>query len=452
MIGWIRSQLVLVTGALLLLPLTLLFAGTATKPNFIFFLGDDHSTFDTGCYGNSVVRTPNLDRLAREGMRFDRAFTTTAMCAPARSMLYTGLYPHRNGCHMNHGTTRADVKSLAHYLTPLGYRVVLAGKTHIKPKSVYPFEYIAQQKFDGVIKGREPFCLVIASHEPHGPHKQGGYTPAQVPMPPYLVDTPLTRLSRAGYYTDIDTMDGEVGDVLDQLERSGKKNNTCFIYAGDHGAGFMAKWTCYEIGLRVPFIVRWPGQVAAGRHTEAMVSFVDVLPTLIEAAGGTPPGYIDGKSFLRVLTGQSTRHRDLIFGAHTNQGIISGQPYPVRSVRDRRYKYIRNLTPGGEPTNVATHGRAFRESTAGPWGEWKARSLHDAATRKLVARAMHRPAEELYDLERDPWELTNLAAEPSLAKLKGQLRKHLDQWMRQQGDRGTDAEKAVRPHKSMVIR
>jgi len=419
------------------------------KPNMILFLGDDHSAWDAGCYGNKVVRTPNLDRLASEGMRFNRAFTATAMCAPSRSMLYTGLFPHRNGCHMNHGATHAGVQSLPHFLKPLGYRVVLAGKTHIKPETVYPFEYIRQEDIDTVIPGNAPFCLVIASNEPHSPHKQGGYSTAEVPIPPYLPDTPATRLELAGYYTDIDTLDRELGRVMDLLKRSGKQDNTLFIYAGDHGNGLMAKWTCYEAGLRVPFVARWPARIRAGSITEAMVSFVDVLPTFLEAAGSKRPKDIDGKSFLGVLTGEKKEHRKLIFGTHTNQGIISGEPYPVRSVRDTRYKYLRNLNPNGRPTNVATFGTDHTEMTAGLWAEWKARAMTDADTARLLARVMNRPGEELYDLVNDPWELKNLASEPSLAKKKARLYRELDHWMRQQGDRGMVGELEVRPHESM---
>ena len=419
------------------------------KPNLILFLGDDHSVWDAGCYGNKVVRTPNLDRLASEGMRFDRAFTTTAMCAPARSMLYTGLFPHRNGCHMNHGATREGIKSLPHYLKPSGYRVALAGKKHIKPNTVYPFEYLGQKDIDKVILGNKPFCLVIASNEPHGPHQQGGYGLEEVPVPPYLSDTAAVRRNLAGYYTDIDTLDTELGHAMDLLERSGKQDNTLLLYAGDHGNGLMAKWTCYEAGLRVPFLVRWPGRIKGGLATEAMVSFVDVLPTFLEAAGAEQPEGIDGRSFLRVLTGETDEHRKLIFGAHTNQGIISGEPYPVRSVRDARYKYIRNLNPHGRPTNVAVFGRDYKENTTGAWAEWKAKAKTDASAARLLARVMNRPSEELYDLQHDPWELKNLASDPSLAEEKARLRQELDEWMNQQEDLGMDSELAVTPHKTV---
>jgi N-sulfoglucosamine sulfohydrolase len=267
------------------------------KPNIVLFLADDQSVWDLGCYGNPAIRTPNMDQLASEGLRFNRAFTSTAMCAPSRSMLYTGLFPHRNGCHMNHGTTREGVKSLPHYLKPLGYRVVLAGKTHIKPRSAYPFEYISQKDIDKVILGKQPYCLIIASQEPHTPHQQGKYKPEDVTVPPYIPDIPAVRKDLAGYFTDIDSLDGELGQTLDLVKASGKEKDTLFIYTSDHGNSLMAKWTCYESGLRVPIIARWPGRIDPKSQTDAMISFVDVLPTFIEVAGEKFPSKLTARAF-----------------------------------------------------------------------------------------------------------------------------------------------------------
>jgi N-sulfoglucosamine sulfohydrolase len=421
----------------------------AIKPNIVLFLADDQSVWDLGCYGNPAIRTPKMDQLASEGLRFNRAFTSTAMCAPSRSMLYTGLYPHRNGCHMNHGTTREGVKSLPHYLKPLGYRVVLADKTHIKPKSVYPFEYINQNDIDKVILGKQPYCLIIASQEPHTPHQQGKYKAEDVPVPPYLPDVPAVRKDLAGYYTDIDSLDLELGQALDLVKSSGKESNTLFIYTSDHGNSLMAKWTCYETGLRVPMIARWPGQIEPKSQTDAMIDFVDVLPTFIEIAGGKAPNEIDGQSFLEVLTGKQKEHRKLIYGAHTNQGIISGQPYPVRSVRNERYKYIRNLNPSGIPSNTVTHLDGKEVEVGGVWGEWKQAAKTNANAAQLLSRVMTRPVEELYDLQEDPWEMKNLATEPAQAAVKTELSTELDRWMKRQGDLGMQAELAVTPHQSL---
>jgi len=425
------------------------------KPNIVLFLADDQGIDDVGCYGNSVIRTPNIDRLAAEGLRFNLAFTSTAMCSPSRSALYTGLYPHRNGCHPNHSSIKPGVKTLPGYLAPLGYRVGLAGKVHVKPREQFPFEYMALrpkqiEKFMTDTLA-QPFCLVVASNEPHGPHKQGAYTPEQVPIAPYRVDTPQTRQQLADYYTDIDLLDSQVGQVLDLLKKHSLEHNTLFIYTSDHGYDIFAKWSCYEAGLHVPFIVRWPAKVKPKTVTDAMVSFIDVLPTFVEVAGGRPPEDVDGRSFLPVLLGNKNQHHDVVFGAHTTQGIISGRAYPIRSARTRAHKYIRNLNPDGTFQCVTTHGRNYTEVNDGMWGSWRKKAKSDNFAAQRVEMLQHRPAEELYDLTKDPHELNNLADDPAYRKVLVSLRKKLDTWMQQQGDKGMEAEMAVPLHASRTV-
>ncbi|MFC1735188.1 sulfatase [Candidatus Hydrogenedentota bacterium] len=422
---------------------------STARPNVVFFLSDDHSIEDSGCYGSKVVRTPNIDRIATEGMRFTRAFTPTAMCSPSRSALYTGLSPHRNGCHMNHGKVKPGTRSIAHYMKDAGYRVVLANKKHIGPATAFPFEYIGSQGIAPFLQnvGQAPFCLVIASSEPHGPHATGGYKPEEVEVPPYMVDTPMTRQALANYYTDIDTLDREVGECLELLEKHNLAENTLFFYGGDHGNGIFVKWTCYEAGLNVPFIVRWPGRIKAGAVSEAMVSFVDVLPTILDAAGQAPPASLDGKSFLPVLTGKTDAHRDIIFGAHTTHGILSGSIYPVRSVRTATHKYIRNLYPEGVFENVMTHGLNFKpEEASSEWKSWCRKAKTDSFAAKRVEMYQRRPAEELYDLRTDPHELSNIASDPANKGILKKLGKQLDTWMKQQGDEGLEAERKVKRH------
>ena len=425
------------------------------KSNIVLFLADDQGIDDVGCYGNNIIRTPNIDRLAEEGLRFNLAFTPTAMCSPSRSALYTGLYPHRNRCHPNHSRIKTGIKTLPYYLKSLAYRVGLAGKVHVKPKDQFPFEYMALkpeqiEKFM-TLESDKPFCLIVASHEPHGPHKQGGYEPDKIPVPPYRVDTPQTRQQLANYYTDIDLLDKEVGEVLGLLKKNNLEQNTLFVYASDHGYDIYAKWSCYEAGLHVPFIVRWPGNVKPGTVTDAMVSFVDVLPTFVEAAGGRQPKNIDGRSFLPVLVGQKNRHNEVVFGAHTTRGIISGKAYPIRSVRTRTHKYIRNLNPEGTFQCVSTHGRNYREIDNGVWGSWKQKAKTDVFAAKRVKTFQHRPAEELYDLTKDPYELKNLADDPAQRRLLVSLADMLGAWMKQQGDRGMEAEMDVPLHKSRTV-
>ncbi len=412
------------------------------KPNIVIFISDDHGILDSGCYGNTIIRTPNIDGLAREGMRFTHAFTPTAMCAPSRSAMYTGLYPHRNGCHRNHSAVFPETKSMPHYLSQLGYQVALAGKRHIKPRQAFPFKYMKQQDVDRFLTevGGSPFCLVVASHQPHAPHQTGGYDPADMQIPPYLVDTPETRHTMAAYYTDVDILDREIGECLDLLRQHEVEENTLFIYASDHGTGFpFAKWTVYDAGLHVPFVAQWPGRTEPGTVTDALMSFVDVLPTCIDIAGGAPPRDLDGRSLLPVLLGEKREHGDAVFGAHTTQGIISGSVFPIRAIRTRTHKYIRNLNSEGTFTNVVTNGRERkvpgRES--GPakyWLSWIERAKTDAFAAERVKLYQHRPAEELYDLRTDPYEMKNLTGDPAQKELLADLRKRLDEWMKQQGD------------------
>jgi uncharacterized sulfatase len=331
-------------------------------PNIVLILADDLSLRDVGCYGNSIVRTPHIDSIARAGMRFNNVFTTQAICAPSRSTLYTGLYPVHHGCHMNHGSVKPGTRSLPHFLEPLGYRVGLAGKTHIKPKAAFPFEYLQPSEVENFTAGPQPFCLILASHEPHAPHQSGGYAPAQMQIPPSLVDTPEMRQNMADYYTDIELFDKEVGQVLSLLKQRGLERSTLTLCTADHGFAWFAKWTLYDAGLNVPFVARWPGVIEPSRVNSDLISFVDVAPTLIELAGGHAPSTLDGRSFAPLLRGEKYTPRERVFASHTNRGIISGSTYPIRAVRTPTHKYIRNLNSDGVFENALTHNGSDRIS------------------------------------------------------------------------------------------
>jgi len=417
----------------------------AKNPNLVLLLSDDHGYLHAGCYGAKNLRTPRLDRLAAEGMRFTHAFTGTAMCTPSRSMLYTGLFPHRNGAHPNHSSARRGVKSMPHYLSKLGYRVALAGKRHIKPREVFPFEYMNRNNVAQFLSevGSKPFCLVIATNDPHTPwKKEGPYDPSKVVLPPYLLDTPETREAMARYWNSVAALDRQVGQFTTLLNKHGLEHNTLFIYAGDHGSGFpFTKWTLYDAGIRVPFIACWPGHIKPGTVSDAMVSFVDVVPTFIEAAGQEPPAGLDGRSFLPLLWGKTKEHRDVIFATHTTRGIISGSVYPIRAIRTRTHKYIVNLNPSGEFRNIVTEGRGGRGKRKGRvrgpanyWRSWLELAKRDPAAARRVRLYQHRPAEELYDLTADPYELGNLAGDPAQRPLMAKLRGRLKAWMKQQND------------------
>ena len=423
---------------------------TNQPPHLVLFLADDHGAADAGCYGNPHVHTPHLDRLAGEGLRFERAYCASPSCTPSRSALYTGLMPARNGAHPNHSPVRDGTKSLPHYLSKLGYRVVLFGKSHIAPREAFPFEYVegripptgpdqgsalnteALDRFLASHDPQEPLCLIVSSWSPHIPWPENdNYDPAEVDLPPGSVDTPESRKARARYYTDVTQLDSRLGSCLESLARHGFADNTFFIYAADHGAQWpFAKWNLYEAGTRVPLIVRWPGHVQIGQTSRALVSLVDLLPTFVEAAGGESSKNIDGRSLLPLLSGKTAQHREAIFTTHTGDGRMNRSP--MRAVRTERYKYIRNLQPEQKyethiSRGVARDGRDY-------WESWLAAAKNDPAAQRTVDAYEKRPGEEFYDLALDPHEQRNLAAELS-ESLKAELRQQLAGWRKDQGEK-----------------
>ncbi|MEF8787677.1 MAG: sulfatase/phosphatase domain-containing protein [Planctomycetota bacterium] len=221
----------------------------------------------------------------------------------------------------------------------------------------------------------------------------------------------------------------------------GYGSNTIVVYTSDHGANFpFAKWTLYEEGIRVPFIVRWPGKVEPGSVTDAMVSFVDVIPTLMEAAGGRPPGDLDGRSFLDVLTGNSQSHRDAVFASHTGNGRNypewKANWSPMRAVCTRSHKYILNLNPRRQFKNHITGCGPNRQPAAYQpyWDAWVEKAKSDSHARRMVNKYLHRPVEELYDLRDDPYEMNNLASSPEHVDVLRSLRSRLASWRKKQGD------------------
>ena len=186
-------------------------------PNIVMIFSDDHGYEDSGAYGNSTIQTPNIDRIAREGLRFTRMYTTSAMCTPSRSSLYTGLYPTRNGAFKNHSAISQGIKSIPHYLNDLGYKTGLLGKRHIKPVEQFPFTYLEEDSLDAFLGSEEPYILIITPDEPHAPASMTfdaskHYDPDEIALPPYLVDTPETRIQRTGYYDLINTLDNKIGE------------------------------------------------------------------------------------------------------------------------------------------------------------------------------------------------------------------------------------------------
>ncbi len=424
------------------------------KPNFVFIIADDCTFRDIGCYGGQAY-TPNIDKLASEGMLFTQCFQAAPMCSPTRHNIYTGLYPVKSGAYPNHTFAKEGTKSVVHYLKPLGYRVALSGKRHIKPDEIFPFEYsgkgnnpdfAALDKFVSECKeGETPFCLFACSNEPHSPWDKGDasrYDAAKLKLPLYFVDTKETRENMTRYLAEITYYDGQVGQALTLLDKYDLTDNTLVIVVSEQGSSFpFGKWTCYDTGLQSAFITRWPGKIKPGTINNALIEYVDVLPTYIEAAGQTPPSVLDGKSLLPVLLGKAKEHKKYVFGEMTTRGIINGsEHFGIRSIRSSRFKYVWNFTPDTKFQNACTNSNIFKS--------WQDKAATDTDAADKVRRYEHRPAEELYDITKDQYEWNNLADNPKYAGVKAGLRRRLQEWMEAMGDKGQQTELEALEHQA----
>jgi len=439
-----------------------------SPPNVLVIMADDCTFNDLPAYGGQNAKTPHIDKLAREGLLFRRAYLSEAMCQPCRAELFSGQYPTRNGCAWNHSASRNSVTSMPHHLGPLGYRVGLAGKVHVKPKKVFPFEEIdgfdsncvrnptRPHQLSGISEfiGRDqqkPFCLVVALVEPHVPWVMGDasqYPPATIKLPPNLADTPRTRQDFSAYLAEITYMDGQVGEILKVLEESGKANDTLVLFTSEQGSQFPGcKWTNWDTGIHTGLIARWPEKIEGGRTTDAVVQYADILPTLLTLAGGdcNEKPY-DGRSFAGVLRGEETSHRQYAYGLHNN--IPEGPRYPIRTVTDGEWRYIRNLLP--EEIYIEKHLMGIKGTGAlnNPyWATWLRDSWNNPHTYKVVRRYMRRPAEQLYHTAEDPYEMSNLAGTPEFSEIQKKLSMELDRWMKRQGDPGAPQD-TQRAHKA----
>jgi N-sulfoglucosamine sulfohydrolase len=436
-------------------------AAESPPPNILLFMADDTTFTDFGCYGNPIVNTPNVDRLAREGLRFEHCYNSSPMCAPTRMSLYSGIHPVRNGAWPNHSRSYDHIKSIPHYLGDRGYRVALIGKRHEAPLSCFPFEDLGGRHHDdgdGIDLHLEkvrafmeeskdrPWCLVVCSNQAHEPWNRGdpsAYDPAKLQIPPYMVDTPETRDALTRYYAEITYMDAQLGKCLGFLDETGQRDNTLVLFLSEHGSSFpFCKWTCYETGLHSAAIARWPGKITAGSETGAIIQYVDILPTMIEAVGGDPGAVgepFDGRSFLPVLAGKSNKHQPYAFGLQTSAGTAHGpnQSYGIRTVRDERFRYIWNTDwQNSFRASVTEKKPAFRS--------WMAKAeAGDSKAKARIDAYRDRPEVELYDMTADPWELKNLAGDPAHAADEQRLRAALTQWMKEQGDQGAKTEAAA---------
>jgi N-sulfoglucosamine sulfohydrolase len=441
-------------------------AGDSSRLNILLIVSEDTSPH-FGCYGDATVPTPRIDRLAAEGVRFDRAYTTTASCSESRSSILTGLYPHQNG-QIGLATHRyrmyRDWPNAASLLKHAGYRTGILGKLHVNPESAFPFDFrsrpaqfnsfehrdvrkIADAARQFIDQSAEPFFLMVNYPDTHLPYlNQQNGLPRQplsaddVRVFPFVgLDAPAMRGDVAGYYNCLSRLDTGVGMLLDELTAAGRAANTLVIYLGDHGCQFpRGKLTSYEPGLRIPLLIRWPGAAQRSAARSELVSTVDLLPTILEAAGVAAPEHLAGRSLAPLIRGEAPAWRQYVCTEYHSH--IPPIYFPQRSARDERYKLIVSLL-NDRPNPVAPI--YFSPQTW--WATATAADLAVAAPETRVAVATWTDAKvELYDLRHDPYELRNLAGQPEMAAIEQRLQAGLRQWREETRDPLLDPERLAR--------
>ncbi len=436
----------------------------AEKLNVVFILADDMSRDTWGAYGGKDCKTPNIDQLAKDGIRFDRAYCTVAMCAPFRQELYSGRSPWRTGTLPNHSKSVAGTKSIVHYLKPLGYRVALLGKSHVGPKECYPFEYLgevskrvdanpetldkAKAFLDNCKKTENPFCLFIGSHDSHAPFTTGepsAYDANKIKVPPYWVDTPELREEMVKYYAEITNFDLLVGMMRKELEKRNLWGNTIFMVCSEQGTQLpFAKWTCYDNGLHIGLVAHWPNRSKPGSVIKELISTADITPSLVNELGGKlHDDVVDGKSFIELLKGKNEPLHNYVYGAFTNCRIINNRErvYPIRSIRNKRFSLIYNPNHESKTSNVSLSQalKMIEDSNTKPdelnlTGSWVAKVNKSKQEQELVHKLHNREEIELYDLQKDPFEMENLAGDPKYQKIQRKLKNALLAKLKTLGD------------------
>jgi N-sulfoglucosamine sulfohydrolase len=411
----------------------------ADRPNFVVIIADDMAADDCGAFGNPHIRTPRIDRLAREGLRFDRAFVTASSCSPSRASLLTGRYPHATGANELHRPLPAGQLTFAEILRAAGYWTAAAGKWHLGSE--------ARTKFDRVYDGGgpsgcedwvralderrpdSPFLLWLASIDPHRDYQEGtAETPHRledVIVPPYLPDVEATRRDLAAYYDEIHRLDGFVGRVLDGLDAAGLSSNTVVVFLSDNGRPFpRCKTTLFDSGVRTPLIVRWPRSVAPG-VTTSLASTVDIAPTLLELAGVPIPPTLQGTSLVPIFRNPTAEVRDWVFAERDWHDYSAHE----RLVRSKRWAYIWNGYPWlpGTPPADAVRSPTHRAMT-------KLRDEGRLAPEQSTPFVTPVPVERLFDTESDPHELRDLALDPRSSSSLRDLREALAIWRLETGD------------------
>jgi N-sulfoglucosamine sulfohydrolase len=442
----------------------------AAARNVVLFVTDDQGQ-DAGCYGNPVIKTPHLDTLAADGTRFTHAYCTTASCSPSRSVILTGLFNHANGQYglehaAHHFRSFENTKSLPVRLSEAGYRTARVGKFHVAPESVYRFEEkLPGNPRNGVAmaercrelieaKSDRPFFLYFCTADPHRgggvaeaiperpdrfgnrPHDESypgiepvHYDPADVIVPPFLPDTPACRAELAQYYESVSRADAGLGRLIEILKQAGKYDDTLIIYIADNGIPFPgAKTTVYEPGICLPCVIRNSYAEKRGVVSGAIVSWVDITPTILDFAGIELPGdaELHGRSFLPILDEERPSGWDEMYASHTFHEVT--MYYPMRVVRSGRYKLIWNVA------HLLPFPFASDLWDSATWQDSLKRVENSAYGKRTIKSLVHRPQFELYDLERDPDEIQNLSSDPAYRDVLNELQDKLKGFQRRTGD------------------
>ncbi|MHC4119515.1 MAG: sulfatase family protein [Planctomycetota bacterium] len=434
------------------------------RPNVLLITSEDNGP-ELGCYGDPYAKTPNLDKLAREGVRFANAFVTNPVCSPSRGTIFTGLYPHQNG-QIGLATHKYSMfkkwPNVVSILKAAGYRTGIIGKIHVNPESAFPCDYRAlpgsnfnmrdMDRFSAaaeafIIQKRDPFFLMVNFPDAHLPliRQYAGLpeTPLEggdVKTMPW-VGTDSDRLSEAAanYYNCLSRLDTGVGRLLEMLKRTGRHGNTLIVYLGDHGPQFSRGKCClYEAGLRVPFIVNWPGRIKPATVRYELISTIDILPTILEATQCAGPDNLPGRSLLPLCWGGKVLWREHLFAEQ--EGSTPFWTHPSRSVRDERYKLIINLRQDMPNPIYEAYLTQFNvHFKAG--ANWDDIAAAPQAVQSAYDTWKAPPPVELYDLKNDPHEWDNLADQPQCAKVQERLMRAMNDWRRRTADPSADPEK-----------
>jgi arylsulfatase A-like enzyme len=418
---------------------------TQPRPNIVLIIADDVSFNDIGCYGNKVVKTPNIDKLSRQGLTFTNVFLTASSCSPSRCSIISGKYPHCTGAAELHNPLPPDQLPFPLLLKEHGYFTAQAGKFHMGPAVHRAFDRYTDgngyNNGDGgennwvkFLKERpkdKPFFFWLASFDAHRPWGADTFKithdPSKVLIPPYFADTPETRQDIASYYNEIGRFDYYIGKVCEELEQQGVLDQTVIMVMGDNGRPFpRCKTRVYDSGMQTPFVVFWPkGIKNKGAHPEGLVSSIDIAPTVLELAGIAKPKEYQGISFVSLLKDPGKEIRTLVFSEHNWHDYDANE----RMVRTKDFLYLANAFP-----NLTNCGPADSKTSSTQAALNHLRDIGKLTPAQADVFIAPRPAEELFDVRNDPEQLLNLASVPKYQKKLQEMREILLKWQSETND------------------